>query len=408
VPQAAATRPTAPLLRPLVYGLILASAAAQFGIVPIIPSYAHRLGLSGLEQGLVLGATGLAALAVSLPAGALSDRFGPRRVTLWAGLMMTVATLAQAFAGDFAALFAARLAFGMGYGMVWTAALCWLASAVAGASAVGGSVACAGIGGVAGPAISGVLVQHLGLAVPALATSGCFAAITIGLGALRVPASQAGPRGRVTASVRAAATDRSVICAAAAVVIAGLTTGVSSLLVPARLHAAGASAGRIGLDFAISGVLFVVGSTLTASAGRRALRLPVICCGLLVIAAAISPAVVSTAPLALVTMLCVTTAARSVLWTVSYPLAADAAQQRGVGTGAALGLLNGIWAATAVLGPLAAGAAAEHLSARVVFGLTQVACVAGLAIAIAAAWRPARRAAAAQSEQGALADTVAS
>ena len=105
--QAAGTRRTALLFRPLIYGLILASSAAQFAIVPVMPNYAHRLGLSGLQQGMVLGATGLAALAVSLPAGALSDRFGARRITLWAGLMMTIAMLGQSFAGNFAALFAA-------------------------------------------------------------------------------------------------------------------------------------------------------------------------------------------------------------------------------------------------------------------------------------------------------------
>jgi len=53
-------------------------------------------------------------------------------------------------------------------------------------------------------------------------------------------------------------------------VTAGLSTGVCALLVPAELHAAGASPGRIGLDFAAAGVLFAVGSALTATAGRRA------------------------------------------------------------------------------------------------------------------------------------------
>jgi MFS family permease len=86
-------------------------------------------------------------------------------------------------------------------------------------------------------------------------------------------------------------------------------------------------------------------------------------------------------------MLCAATAARSVLWTVSYPLAAGAAERRGTGLGAAVGLLNGIWAATAVLGPLGAGLAAEHLSARAAFGLTEAACAAALAVTLAAAWR---------------------
>src|SRR3984885_1619601 len=138
----------------LMYGLILASAAAQFALVPVMPVYAHRFGLSGFQQGLVLGATGLATLAVSVPAGTLSDRFGARRITLAAGLLMAVATLGQAPAGSFPALLAARLAFGAGYGVVWTAGLCWLVE-VAGPSTLGGSVARAGVGGVAGPAASG-------------------------------------------------------------------------------------------------------------------------------------------------------------------------------------------------------------------------------------------------------------
>ena len=64
-----------------------------------------------------------------------------------------------------------------------------------------------------------------------------------------------------------------------------------------------------------------------------------------------------------------------------------AAGRGGTGLGAAVGLLNGIWAATAVLGPLAAGLAAQHLSARAAFGLTGIACAAGLVATGAVAGR---------------------
>ena len=115
------------------------------------------------------------------------------------------------------------------------------------------------------------------------------------------------------------------------------------------------------------------------------MTLPIICAGMLVLTAALALAVLSTASLALIVMLCVATAARSVLWTVSYPLAATAAERRGIGLGAAVGLLNGIWAATAVLGPLAAGLAAQHLGGPAAFGLTEAACAAALAVTVAAA-----------------------
>jgi MFS family permease len=374
------------VFRRLIGALILVSAAAQFALVPVMPVYARRLGLSGFEQGMVLGATGLATLVVSIPAGALSDRFGARRLTLAAGLLMAAATAAQALAGSFPALLAARLAFGAGYGMVWTAGLCWLAgAAVGGPNALGGSVASAGVGGVAGPAASGALAQSLGLAVPLLATAVGFAVITAGLAVLRAPPGPAAPYRASTRRERPAAKHRDLIGAAAAVVTAGLSTGVCALLVPARLQAAGASSGQIGLAFAAAGILFAVGSALTAALGRRAVNLTVTCGGMLVVAGALSLAVVGSTPLLLVVMLCVTTAARSVLWTVSYPLAAAA--EGGAGLGASVGLLNVIWAATAVLGPLGAGAAAGHLGVPAAFGLTQAVCAAALAVTAVLAWR---------------------
>jgi MFS family permease len=118
--------------------------------------------------------------------------------------------------------------------------------------------------------------------------------------------------------------------------------------------------------------------------------LPVICCGIFAVTAALALGALSTASLAIIVMLCAATAARSVLWTVSYPLAADAAGRGGMGMGAAVGLLNGIWAATAVLGPLAAGLAAEHFTARGAFALTVAICAAALAVTAAVAW-PTRR-----------------
>jgi MFS family permease len=415
--QAARTGAGGRLFRALIGALIGVSAAAQFALVPVMPVYARRFGLSGFEQGMVLGATGLATLVVSVPAGAMSDRFGPRRVTLAAGLLMAVATAAQALsgqalsgqalAGGFPALLAARLAFGAGYGMVWTAGLCWLAgAAAAGPPALGGSIASAGVGGVAGPAAAGALAQHVGLGGPLLATAAGFAVITAGLAAFRAPSGPgapragngpAAPRAGKTPGPRTVAMNRDLIGAAAAVVTAGLSTGVCALLVPARLHAAGASAGRIGLYFAAAGIMFAAGSAVTAAAGRRTVSLPVTCGGMLVVTAALTPAVVGATPLLLLLMLCVTTAARSVLWTVSYSLAASAGQDgsgegsAGAGLGASIGLLNLIWAATAVLGPLAAGVAAEHLGPSLAFGLTQAACAAALAVTVTVTWRGRRR-----------------
>jgi MFS family permease len=308
---------------------------------------------------------------------------------------MAIALFGQSLASGFPTLLGSRLVFGIGYGVLWTAGLSWIADTVPAGRGLGGSVASAGLGGVAGPAASGALVQYFGLAVPLLVTATAFALITAGLGLLRMPVRTAAPSAPLAARFRAITADRNTICAAAAIVTAGVTTGVCAVLVPAQLHAAGAPPGRIGLDFSVAGLLFAAGSALTTAAGGRAVRIPVICGGMLALVAAMSPTTLTVAPLAIVGMLCIATAARSVLWTVSYPLAARGAGPDSAGIGVAVGLLNGVWAATAVLGPLGAGLAMEHLGARTIFGLTAAVCAAALTGAVAVAWRtrpPPRRA----------------
>jgi MFS family permease len=56
-----------------------------------------------------------------------------------------------------------------------------------------------------------------------------------------------------------------------------------------------------------------------------------------------------------------------------------------------MGLLNGVWALTVLIGPLLAGMAAQVASPQAVFGLTAAACVAVLAVTVPAA-SPFRRA----------------
>src|SRR5579871_4368029 len=103
-----------------VYGLILVSSCMQMAIAPLLPGYVAAFRLSGLETGGLVAATGLATLAVALPAGALSDRLGSRRLTLISGALLVAAAAGQAAATSFPLLIASRLLFGAGYGVIWT------------------------------------------------------------------------------------------------------------------------------------------------------------------------------------------------------------------------------------------------------------------------------------------------
>ncbi len=351
------------------------SGCTQIAVAPLLPTYAHQFGLSRFGQGLLLAATGLATLAVALPSGALSDRLGSRRVTILSGGLMAGASLLQAFAPSFEMLLIARLIFGAGYGITWTSGLSWLSDVTPARSSIGGSVASAGLGNVVGPVLYALLVEHFGLSLPFMGTAFCLAAVTallMGLRGTDAPAEMPAP---MRAGILLAAQDRLTLSATAAIVVAGVSSGVAYLLVPGALHADGASTGMIGLVFSGAGLLFVAGSAVTSWFGHAAIRLRVAIGGMLVLALAISPAAASSASLAMIGMLFATSAARSVVWTVAYPLGAVGAEESGAGIGLVMGLLNGVWAATAVVTPLLASVIAEHSSFRAVFGLAEIASV---------------------------------
>ncbi len=377
------SQPQLSRLRCLLYALTFLSATQQMSIAPVLPYYVHRFALSGIEQGVLVAATAFAALAVSVPAGALCDRLGARRLTLFAGLAMVLAALLQGFTPSFEALVAARLLFGAGYGILWTAGLAWLSAASPESSGLGGTVVFAGAGGILGPVFVGVGAQYFGVAVPFTAVAVLVGVATLLLATLRVPAPVLSKPEPVLASLRTALGDRSTIAAILAVTVAGVSSGFATLLVPYVFHAAGGSAGEIGLAFSAAAVTFVLGSIVTERLGSRAVRVRTAAVTVLLLVVVTWPSTLSATPLAAVIMLCGTGAARAILWTVSYPLGARGAEQSATGVGVVMGLLNTVWAATAVVSPLFAGALVGPLGPRATFGVSQAAMLCVLAVTLA-------------------------
>ncbi|MGO8877458.1 MAG: MFS transporter [Acidimicrobiales bacterium] len=371
-------------LRVLIYAVCLASATFQQGIVPLLPAYAHRFGLSGVETGMLLAATALSTMAVSLPAGALSDRLGARRLTILAGWLMAAAMLVEAFAPSFSVLLLARLVFGAGYGIVWTAGLAWLAGVSPQGSGLGGTVAASGVGGILGPLLAGSLAGLVGMAAPFYMAAAVFLSLTMLLSWLRLPnpARERAPSG-FRSSAGGMLRNRGIVVAAAAVVVAGLTWSVTYLLGPQELHASGVSTATIGLVLSAAAAVFVIGSMATTSFGQRAVRARWILLAIAGAAVAFVPGIVGSAPFAITAMICAAAVARSVLWTVCYPLAARGAERMGIGVGVVMGFLQAVWATTSVISPLAAGGLAGVLSSRQIFALGLLGCLAILAGTVA-------------------------
>ena len=291
-------------LRLFVYGLALLSSALQSAIAPLLPSYAHRFHLDSVQTAILLAATGVAALVISLPAGALSDRFGARVLTLWSGWLIVVSTLGQAYAPNFSSLLVARFVFGLGFGIVWTAALTWLATVSRDETCLAGTVTASGVGCIAGPGFAGCLAQYFGLATPFVVAAILMVLLTVMLTSIDLTAASPHERTGIIASLRTAAVEVRILGATAAVVVAGAASAVVTLLGPLELHTSGASEGSIGVVFSAAAVVFLVGSAVTKRIGHRAVRLKTVLGAGLVLALMFSPAAASTAPLFVALMLC--------------------------------------------------------------------------------------------------------
>lgn len=374
-------------LASLVYALVLLTTVGQVAIVPLLPQYGERFGVGAVGTGWLLASVSVATLAVGFPAGALADRIGARRLTLIAGWLLAATCIGQAVAPSFATLLAFRFGFGIAYGCVWTTGLAWIAAARpagAGDRPLAAATTSSGAGLIAGPAFGGLIGQHLGLAAPFLILAAACAAVTAVLALTRVPAPSEERSGtQVRDDLRTARRRPAIRGGVLAVALIGLSTSTLNLLMPLQLHDAGLSADVIGSAFAVAAGIYLVVSAATVTLGPALMRVRAVIAGCAATAVALAPAIVSASAIAVLAALALYTLPRAALSTLSYPIATGDGQRAGVGGGAVIGLLNSIWAAASVAGPLLAGVLFEATGARWSYALVAAAALAGAA----ALWR---------------------
>src|SRR6478735_2976053 len=181
-------RPADVRLAALIAILAFLDLAMWLTAVPLIPVWEDELGLSHTQSGMVLGAYGVAVLFLSLPAGHLADRLGPRRLTIGATLLFAATAPLYAFASSFGELLALRTVNGLFSAVSWTAGLAWLVAsvpvthrgrtlAVVNASASAASLV--------GPLLGGPVVAAIGLK-PTMLGFG-FVVLLVGIWALLEP-----------------------------------------------------------------------------------------------------------------------------------------------------------------------------------------------------------------------------
>src|SRR5690242_17275299 len=113
----------------LVAVIVFVDTMLYAALTPLLPHFAHDLGLSKAGAGVLVAAYAAGALIGGLPGGIASVHMGAKRAVVVGLTCMGFASVGFALAGEFWSLFAARLIQGIGSGFTWAGAFAWLMAA---------------------------------------------------------------------------------------------------------------------------------------------------------------------------------------------------------------------------------------------------------------------------------------
>jgi MFS family permease len=371
--------------------LLLVSAIVFFdtlffaALTPLLPHYAHELGLGKAGAGLLAGAYPAGAFVGAIPSGMVAARAGVKPTVLL-GLTVVAATIVLfGLAGSAWELDLARFAQGIASAFTWTGALAWLvAAAPAGrrgtligqafAAAVGGALFGPVLGGIASVAGTGWTFGVVGAASVALA-----------LWAAATPASRPEEPQPLVLLVRALRTPAMAL-ASWFVVLPALLFGTLGVLAPLRLSQLGFGPVAIGAVFLCSAALESVNNVVLGRVSDRRGPLVPIRAGL---AASIAVALLLPWPgdaYLLSALIVCGGLAFGTFFTPGMTLLTHLSEERGLDYGYAFALVNLAWAPGQTAGAVVGGAVAQATRDAVPYLALAVVC----ALTLAAVWRSSR------------------
>src|SRR6476620_4092135 len=257
-------------LAALIATLAFFDLAMWLTAIPLIPVWESELGLTHTQSGLVLGAYGVAVLFLSLPAGHLADRLGPRRLTIAATLLFAATAPLYAFATSFGELLALRTVNGLFSAVSWTAGIAWLVASVPDThrgrtlAVVNASASAASL---TGPLLGGPVVSAIGLK-PTMLGFGAVV-LMVGIWALLEPnrgEHHVVERMPARESLRIGLRERRLVHAFAGIGFAACAMGAQQVLAPIHLSDQGLSSAGIGWVWTFGAAISLVVATVI---GRR-------------------------------------------------------------------------------------------------------------------------------------------
>ena len=344
----------------LVSAIVLVDVAFYSAITPLLPYYTDLLDLSKSQAGVLAGAYAAGTLLLSIPAGLLAARAGPRP-TLLAGLaLLTVACVAFGFGERYELLVAARFAQGIAGAACWAAGMAWLlaeAPPERRGELIGTALGVAIAGALGGP-ILGALADA---SSPSLVFS-AVAAVTAVL-AIAVASTPSPRRAEGAGGVRRALTTPRVLAGAWLTMLPAFFFGTTTVLASLRFDVLEVGAAGVAAVFLVAaGLEAAISPVVGRFADRRGRRLPMTFGVAVVLAACLLLPLAEADAWLLAVGVIAALALGGVMWAPAMSLISDGSARAGVPQGLAFGIVNLAWAGGQVAGSVGGSATAQATS----------------------------------------------
>jgi DHA1 family multidrug resistance protein-like MFS transporter len=376
-------------LRRLCAAALVAYCSYAICRTPLLPLFARDLGAGPSLVGLVMAASTLTGVVVKLPAGALSDLLGRRRLLLAGSLVFAILPFAYLWAATLASLIVLRFLHGSAtaiFGPVAAASLSDVAPRGSRATWLSMYSTAQGAGQALGPVLAGYLVAAgrfdlafvtagvVGVAVP-LMVAGWPATPAAASGGSSWPAFKRG--------VVEVGRDRAVLATSAAQAAQFVLNGSLNAFLPLyAIEVLGLTATQVGYLFGAQTLTTLAIRPAVGFLSDRAGRRWVIVAGLTICSLAVFSVSVATTPPALVVAVIVYAAGVATTTAATSAYITDVTRRGRYG--AAHGVFGTIYDVGDALGPIAAGLLVVTVGYEQMFRImAAVALAAALAFSLA-------------------------
>lgn len=354
--------------------VVLVDTSFYAAITPLLPDLTEEFGLSKSGAGVLAAAYPIGTFVGGLPGGYMAARVGVKPTVLTGLALMTVASVAFAFANTILMLDLARFVQGVGGAASWAGAMAWIAGAAP--KEQRGQM----IGTAMGAAIAGALFGPvLGVAADVTSYALVFCTVgAIGVGLMvwtfKTPAAKPLGDGSMR-GLLGALKHPQVRTGLLLVTVPGLLFGTLSVLGPLRMDELGAASLAIGATWLLAAGLEAIVSPLAGRFSDRRGRMAPLLAGL--IGGAVVFAILPWPSTALVFAIVIVLGSPVIglLWAPAMAMLSDGADHVGLEQGLAFGVMNLTWATGQTLGDIGGSRLGEAAGDEVAYLVLSAVCV---------------------------------